>query len=377
MDPVLDRNTLTSRSVSSRRYGGEMDVSNRVTGDLAPPSQRVPSQRVPSQRVSDTPQELPQQFTQEELAGDMVIPGKEKISTSSIISLVIGSVALLAFLIFIAWYFGSGKSRKGTEDSVKEIVKNSSDISPTFKSLAVRDDTELGTSLSDKLTVEAGVNSNFVPYEDKKQNLGSASRSWDNLYIDQIVYDNGVSVVASGNDIYISKGGLGFTKPKTSYSIEAGDIDTIGVSQSGYSIVLSQDSGASPDGYTLQLPPSTGSGVFYDVVFGTSACQTDDQVMIIKSTDIFSGIIYVLEENSSISGVGDPDRVAFFNPSTTSSGVITINNTRPVNKTDGTQGVRKGSSVRFTDYKNGEWLVDGKLFTSNGVSAGEINNPFG
>lgn len=105
-------------------------------------------------------------------------------------------------------------------------------------------------------------------------------------------------------------------------------------------------------GVTVTLPASTGKGVRFRILTGTTVSSNNNIIQVANASDVMAGVVSVA---SDIAGVTCP--------TTSTSDTITMSGT--------TTGGIKGSYVELIDAAANVWLVTGAL-----VSSGTEATPF-
>jgi len=378
MDSYLNSMTTQAGSRPSV-YGGEMDRMLDSRRGMSPSvaRQKEFQEMERMRQIREMENQIPPGAEDYPIAGD---PGPKKaVGVWSLTAIILGGIAMLTIIIFMAWYFGSGYYRNGTLDSIKNIVNNDlSNTSPTFKNLIVKQDTTLGDSGADTLAVNARVSTNLIPQGDGSKDLGSSDNGWGDLYLDSVVYDSGASIIqGSDNMILVTDQGLGYRRPIQNITVDGVSSglanNTFTTSQSGYTFVLNEGDSYN---YALELPSATGSGVFYDFVFGTSIATDNPAYALFIDTvgsDTLTGLVTVVEYpggsgtsslNFAPEALNNQFAVDFLRPAIYDLGAGI------------SSGVLQGSYIRMTDYASGEWLIDGSLLVNPGVTGAYMNPPF-
>jgi len=290
-----------------------------------------------------------------------------------------GIAALLLIVIAIILYLAFGLYNRGTEEQIKNIINDSSDVDANFKDLTVQDNTTLGSNSSDTLTVNAQVSSSLIPSSDRGSNLGSATQRWDNLYIDQVVFDNGTSIITDTQDLVHIDGDLGYRRKISTITAQglsgSGGTQILNTAQSGYLFVVEEDTGSQYT-FEVKLPPATGSGVFYDFSTGSSlGTDGNDSFYIncVDSGDNFIGGLQLSSLQETANAIGVADETVVFHADSATSNLLAINTEVPV---PSDTGVLRGSTLRVTDYDDNLWLIEGNLILNPGTSIPAMVNPF-
>lgn len=278
----------------------------------------------------------------------------------------IGIVLLLLFVTAVVLYLLFGD--KYTKQNVNEDLEDGGDIDAKLGSLTVQNNTILGDSSSDRLTVNASLISDIVPSQDSSHNLGSASKKWDVTYTDAIVFEDGVSMITDSYGVQLT-GGFGYQRKIEEISTGSGVTHTLTNAESGYLYVLSGTDLGNTD---IVLPHATGSGVFYDFVAGTSISPSGGVLLIDGDGDNIQGSMKIVSENT---GPGSTE-VSTIITTTSSSENLTVSEHRPINSSTGYQGIMTGSSWRLVDYGNSVWAVSGTMILQSGPSVGQFTTPF-
>lgn len=108
---------------------------------------------------------------------------------------------------------------------------------------------------------------------------------------------------------------------------------------------------------TIQLPNSTGSGMYFEVYVGTNSAGQTVIVQRGLTTDRLQGSVFIGIHNSTSGKV-------FQASQTTNANTVTLNGT-----TQG--GVSVGDTLLFTDIATGIWSIQGTV-----VGSGSIATPF-
>jgi hypothetical protein len=126
----------------------------------------------------------------------------------------------------------------------------------------------------------------------------------------------------------------------------------------------------------MSLPEPTGSGIFYDFIWTDDTTWNDDQAF----SNWEFGTAIGNELTGSITMVETPggDGTSSIIFDAVGNNFFNLDPVRPVAlNSDGlSQGILKGSNLRFTDYDPGQWSIDGTVFVVNGVSGGKMITPF-
>lgn len=287
---------------------------------------------------------------------------KKKINAS----LGIAIFLVIAFIAAVVLYWTLGDHYN--EEKVKNVIKNSGDTNATFKNLTVRDDTTLGNSTSDSLTVNARVASDITPSQDSSYDLGSTTNHWDKVYTDSVVFEDGTSMIATDGLGIQTTGGFGYQRKVETKSLDGNE--TLPKSESGYLYVLEQGT----SGSIFTLPASSGDGTFYDFVAGTSISgpTNDSFTLRTASGDYFTGSINLVSENT---GPGSSLVATIMTPDSTTANDIVIDDTYPINISTGYSGIIQGSNWRVVDYGGVGWTVTGTMILESGPSVGSFFTP--
>ena len=220
MDSYLDQNSMTIRGGmvnddGSKYYGGQVDqqLNSRRAGPR--PSNLEMQQMEEARRMEEMERQIPTEAEDHPVSGPMDGPPRS-VGSWSLSGVILAAIALLTIIIFIAWYFGSGEYTKGTTSSVKDIINNETDTSPTVKNLTVTQNTTLGTGRADTVNIKATMSNDLIPETDASYDLGTGSKQWGTVHVDGgVKFDDGVSIIRSTDDLIIdtSDGGLGFRRP--------------------------------------------------------------------------------------------------------------------------------------------------------------------
>lgn len=380
MDSSLDQNSMTIRGGmvnddGSRYYGGRFDQQLNPRNSGPRPTQNGMQMRAEAQRLEELERQIPPEAEDYPIAGPMDGPPKSA-GVWSLTAIILASVALLAIIIFIAWYFGSGTYTKGNASNIKEIINNSDDLEPTLKRLTVNGNTTLGTDSADTLNVKADVSSNLIPDSTSgAYSLGSSSKQWGSVYVDNVRFDDGTITQASDDNVRLTGAGFGYRKPIQTIDLDTGSTSSLGTSTSGYTYVLSQTTASA---YSLTLPPATTPGVFYNFLCGTSIASPGSFGLLTDGDDSFNGVIQVSTESGDGNVTGTSYLTSFsVDDDYTLSNILVFESSRPVANVSGlTPGVKQGSYFNITNYETGKWSVDGHLIVHSGVSIGTMVTPF-
>lgn len=380
MDSFLDRNSMTIRGGmvnddGSKYYGGRFDQQLNSRNRGPRPSQQQMEMQAEARRMEEMERQVPPEAEDYPVAGPLDGPPRS-VGSWSLTALILAAVALLTIIIFIAWYFGSGEYRKGTTSSVKDIINNEVDTAPTVASLTVTGNTTLGTDAADTLNVKADVSSDLIPDSTSgAYDLGSSSKQWGTVYVDNVSFDDGTMTQASDDNVRLTGAGFGFRRPVVPVDL-SGTATDLGISNSGYTYTL--NNGTSSTDYTFALPAATGSGIFYDFIFSQDfAVSNGDFGGVIEWTSLGGGIFRGTTSVTSNPGGDGTSTVVFVSPSGSTVDQYLIDFNRPVNDSLGASySVLEGSTIRMTDYDTDRWVVDGNLITVSGVSGGNMNTPF-
>lgn len=292
------------------------------------------------------------------------------------IALGLSILLLFAFIGWMIWYFLEGY--KVDAGDIKKALENSDGTDAVFENLTVKEDTVLGTTSSDTVNVKASVSNNFVPDGNKTRNLGSSTRKWDNLYVDQVVFDGGVSII-SETDVLRVDGELGYRRNIIPYSLTAnsGETVTIPSSNSGAIYVIDEESNGYD--YEFDLPSATGSGIFYDFTMGTSIISNSGDELSINpvSGDYLIGSIDVQSYVKGDPGVSNSS-VTFQGLRSDQVSFIILQNGGVLGDSPNANGgpVLEGSTIRVTDTSSGYWTVDGSLIIDADLTPTDMNSPF-
>ena len=293
--------------------------------------------------------------------------------TYSMGSFVSGILLFVIIIVLVGLYIAFGD--KYIAEKVKKDIENGGDIDAVLKTLNVKNNTTLGNSLSDTLTLNARVLSDVIPSQDSSYDLGSSTKKWDVTYTDSIVFENGVSMTSDSDGIQLN-GSFGYRRKIRELSLD-GTNYTLPHTESGYLYVLNEPS-VQTSSYEITLPPATGSGTFFDFVAGTSISPigSEDFAIIIDTTtnDVMRGNMKLVSENT---GPGSSTLSTILTTSANSD-VISVDEVYPIDYlSTGYKGIRTGSTWRLVDYENGVWSVNGTMILQNGPSVGLFTAPFG
>lgn len=379
MDSYLDQNSMTIRGGmvnedGSRYYGGRVDqqLNSRRSMPGGRPSQQEMEMRAEAQRMEELERQIPPEAEDYPVTGPVDGPPRS-VGSWSLTALILAAVGLLTFIIFIAWYFGSGEYTKGSVSGIKNVINNEVDMEPTVKSLTVTGSTTLGTDAADTVNIKADIKSDLIPDSTSgAYDLGTSSKEWGTVFVDTVDLGDGTMTQASDDNVRLAGAGFGFRRPVVPVDLSTTAV-TLGISTSGYTYTL--NNGTSSTEYTFTLPTATGSGTFYDFIFsqdfGVSSIGTGNvQWLISGGEGNFKGVTTV----TSYPGGEGTSTTTF---TATDDLVYTLDFNRPVSQNlDAAYSVLEGSTVRMTDYDTNRWVVDGNLITVSGVSGGNMNTPF-
>ncbi len=310
-------------------------------------------------------------------------PSPHQASIAANVGVAFSVIALIAIIAFIAWYFSEAHDHVNTS-SVKNIISNSTDTDAHLKTLTVYDGTTLGENDNDLLLVKASVDTNLVPYGDKKKDLGSDGRSWDDLWVDEI---NGVSVVNPNSDSLWVDGAVGYKKQVKVQYIEPGYSGStqndvlIPAAESGYVYRMKKDlDGGASYNTNFYLPSASGSGNFYEFIMEDDFRLTAGHENHIwwntasGSSDRFRGTVMLARS-------GDEGDVDFNTPTTYSSfsdgrtNTLRIDHVVPIQSTT-VGGAYAGTKLTFTDYATNLWNVEATIIVDSTAVEGDYGTPF-
>jgi hypothetical protein len=288
----------------------------------------------------------------------------------AISGLVLSIIFMLGLIAFVTWYWIEG-GQESTSEKIKQALEESIDTSPVFKKLTVNEDTTLGTNSSDTLNVKAAVSSNLIPDGQKTRDLGSSTRRWDDLYVDQINFDGGISIVSETDIIKFTGGGLGYKRVVQPLTISGtSPVDNVYPINSGYIYKLNHDGTETSN--SILLPTASGSGDFFEFIFDDDF--PGDLYFTTAENDSMRGVASITAQPFTSDDLASGVSYAQFASLSTGSSSFTINFSKPVDNTT-YPGVINGSKVTFLDEGSNLWYVNADLIVDGRSNSSEFRNP--
>ena len=326
------------------------------------PSEYGYSQRPPPPEYQRT---SPNQVTKYEVADQNRTRG---IAIAALVLLFV-----VAFALAFIWYFLSYNNQVTVSSVVENVENIGNNINAEFVSLNVKENTQLGSNTSDKVNVNASIESNLIPDGNNTRNLGGSNNHWNNLYIDDIKFSNSVNILSDNINLVRVDNGFSYQKYLSSILLTGTTSNTLSVTESGFLYILSPGSSYL---YGLNLPAATTVGTskgvpYYDFVLSDGIGDTTNSFFLNTSAQAkFKGTVNIHSPSTS----DGPDVVASF--STADSKTFMITGEYPVGLSGGTPGILPGSTFHVVQTDIGSWSIYGDLVVESGLSVGKIYSPF-